>query len=97
QGIRIVDAEGNIDYVPLPRDIQPGTLDQIASQLNIPAGFGLADTSATTLTPVSLANFLSPSEFEFVDSKDYPSSLYDFTGNVTFNPVPEISVRLGGT
>lgn len=102
QVLQLRDANGNINYAPLPRNISPGTAEQIIEQLDMSqlmfdSPFDASTAQLVTGVPLSRPNLYTADAFEMSRSKPAEDQQLDFTGNLTFTPVQSVSLRLGGS
>lgn len=106
QALRYENDAGDEMFIPFPAEAFDAgyqshapdsiSIEQVETILNeegrIPDGFHLA---SNTLVPTP-STFTGASGFEEVRAKDDPSRTYSLTGNLNFNILPTLSLRLGG-
>ena len=97
QSVRIINDEGQTQYIPFPRDLDPGThLDDVIAMLEegIPEGWQLA---SSTPSPRFTANTLTGDVFSRDSARpgDEQENII-VNGNMTFNPTQSIRFRTGG-
>ncbi len=98
QSVAIINDEtGDISYLPFPAGSLPDTLAaaDFVDQLNVPDGFHLADAShpSTVFTPSAFT------AGDFDRQAERPNNgfqAFTVNGNVAFNPVDPIRIRIGG-
>ena len=104
QVFRVVNAAGEVSYVPIPTDIPSGTpLSEVVADpdrfdLDIPDGFVLDTDAGGTTQIISRSETVTRERYDFEEQlgKDDPRRELTFNGNVTLNPLSTISLRLGG-
>lgn len=96
QAVRIVDDEGNEDFVRFPGDIAPGTTTEqidamMAERGLIPEGYHIAGHELHNATEL-----LTADDFEREPAKHSPSRSISTQGKLHFQPVTNVSLIFGG-
>ena len=91
---------GDVAWVPIPVDLfdnvtdglDPAALEAAIDSLGLaPEGYALVDES-----PVVAAQTYTADRFSLVRGKDDPAQGFTFNGNLNFDILPTVSLRLGG-
>ncbi len=97
QSVRIVNEEGDNQYVPFPAEIEPGTrYEDVVAMLeeDIPEGWSLA---SQTPSPLYTANTFTGDMFSRQDARpgDEQRNIV-VNGNLQFSPTQSVRLRAGG-
>lgn len=88
---------GDRQFVPVPTNLEGELLadilaDPAAYNINVPAGYMIGANG----TLISAADTFTEDQFTSTNSKDAPYQEITFNGNMTLDPIRNLTLRLGG-
>ena len=95
QSIRIVNGEGQSQYIPFPSDIANGAAaEEVLAQIDLPEGWEFANEFPT---PTYTANTFTEENLEYQNERPGAGSEnLILNGNLQISPVESVRLRVGG-